>query len=169
MLSRLPWTPAPEVKPLPKPKRRMNHDRRRHFVELVSRIAKTAKDDGKAATLLNFEGPFRHGLRVRFIGEGWNWSEADDLASSIIATAFTRIGAQRPKWEEGQPEYSQQGAGALIERTRCVRCHTPLEGQQRKFCSALCSASHNQADIRRREADETRAYDLIANPTGRRA
>jgi hypothetical protein len=125
---------------------------------------RAAKDEGKAASLLNFEGPCRHALRSRLCLEGWKWADADAVANDIVQTALIRVGAERPSWEEGQPEYSQTGAGALIERTFCVRCHAPLEGHQRKFCSSLCNAAHSKATAKRRNADESRAYDLIANP-----
>ncbi len=147
-----------------KKNRRLNPDRRKHFVSLTARIMRAAKDEGKAATLLNFEGPCRHALRSRFCLEGWKWRDADTTANDIVQAALIRVGAERPDWEEGQPEYSQTGAGALIERTLCVRCHTPLEGHQRKYCSVLCKNVHGNLIRRRRDADETRAYDLISNP-----
>ena len=125
---------------------------------------RAAKDEGKAATLLNFEAPCRHALRSRLCLEGWRWADADAAANGVVQEALIRVGAERPNWEEGQPEYSQTGAGALIERTLCVRCQTPLEGNQRKYCSNLCNSVHNSMIRKRRNADETRAYDLIANP-----
>lgn len=168
MLSRLPWTPAPESKQASPRKRSMNRDRRRHFVEKIAAFMKAARDNGDAPTLLNFEGPFRHGLRVRLIGDGWRWQEADDMAADIVATALTRIGAARPTWEEGQPEYSQNGAGALIERTRCVRCHRGLPEQHTKYCSDICAGADFQIHRRIRLAKEVKAYDLIVNPGGHR-
>jgi hypothetical protein len=88
------------------------------------------------------EGPVRHGIRSSLCLQGWSWSEADATASEIVTAALNIVGAVRPSWPEGQPEWAQQGAGALIERTRCVHCHKPLEGIQRKFCSGLCCGAH---------------------------
>lgn len=127
-----------------KPKlRRLNKDRRQHFVETIACLMKAAKESGAAATPLNFEGPCRHGLRTRLTLEGWRWQDADAVAAEIVATALNRMGAERPTWAEGQPEWAHIGAGALIERTRCVRCHSPLEGIQRKFCSEMCANAHH--------------------------
>jgi hypothetical protein len=161
MLARVPWTPTLKAEAKPRP-RQLNRDKRRHLVETVARLMKTAKESGAAATLLNFEGPCRHGLRSRLTLEGWGWQDADDMAADIVATALRQIGAQRPTWAEGQPEWAQQGAGALIERTRCIRCHSPLPEGHFKFCCELCASAHQVAIGRMRDADERKAYDIAA-------
>lgn len=81
-------------------------------------------------------------------------------AASIVAEAMLRIGAKRPTYQEGQPEYSHEGAGAMIERTRCVRCHSPLPEGHTKFCGDLCCSAHHLRTTRRMEATQGRAYDL---------
>src|SRR5690606_914919 len=134
MLARVPWTPTLKAEAKPRP-RQLNRDKRRHLIDTVARLMKAAKESGAAATLLNFEGPCRHGLRSRLCLEGWPWQDADAMAADIVATAMRQIGAQRPTWAEGQPEWSQQGAGALIERTRCAHCGSPLPDENRKYCS----------------------------------
>ena len=160
MLSRLPWTPAPEK---PKPKvRRFNRDRRRHLVERVAKIMREARDTGEAATLMSLEAPIRHGLRSKLCLAGWGWQEADDIARDIVDGALRHVGARRPTWAEGQPEWGQQGAGALIERTRCVRCHVRLPEGHTKFCSDLCASAHHMRIARRQQATEARAYDFAA-------
>lgn len=161
MLARTPWTPKPE----PKAKlRRINKDRRRHLVETVAAILKRGEP-----TVFAFEAACRHGLRSRLCLQGWKWAEADALAAEIVATALNRIGARRPTWEEGQPEFAQNGAGALIERTRCIRCHKPLPENHRKFCGHTCATAHFMMQDRRQKASEDEVYDLVVNPGNRAA
>jgi len=148
-------------KPAQTKARKLNRDKRRHLVDKCAAFMREGKANGRVPTLLNYEAPMRHGLRVRLILEGWGWTDADAAAADIVKTALNQVGAQRPTWEEGQPEYSQQGAGALIERTRCVRCHKPLEGIQRKFCSDLCGlAHHSRLNAITSQADGA-AYDYV--------
>lgn len=159
MLARVPWSPAPETKKATARPRRINKDRRRHLVETVATILKSGESSPFA-----FEASCRHGLRSRLCLAGWGWQDADALAADIVAEALRRIGARRPTWEEGQPDYVQNGGGALIERTRCVRCHTPLPEGHFKFCSRLCGQSHREILIRRQTLSEDRVIDTIVNP-----
>lgn len=156
MLSRLPWTPAPEAKPIPKPRpRALNRERRRHLVSTVAEILK-----GGDPTPFAFEASCRHGIRSRLCLDGWKWAEADGTAGEIVAEALRLIGARRPPWAEGQPEWTQNGAGALIERTRCINCHGPLPADHTKFCGQLCASAHHARWNRRKEASEDAAYAL---------
>src|SRR5690606_7695490 len=93
----------------------------KHLVESVVTILKSADP-----TPFAFEASCRHGLRSRLTLEGWNWKDADDTAADIVATALRQIGAKRPTWAEGQPDWAQNGSGTMIERTRCIRCRGPL-------------------------------------------
>ena len=70
----------------------------------------------------------------------WGWSSADLMAAELMAEVFRRVGAERPDWYEGQPEWTIK-AGTLIARTRCVRCHGPLPEGHFKFCSRICNVS----------------------------
>ena len=159
MLARVPWTP---LKAQAKP-RQLNRDKRKHLIDTVANLMKAAKESGAAATLMNFEGPCRHGLRSRLCLEGWNWRDADAMAAEIVAAAMRQIGAQRPSWAEGQQEWVQNGSGAMIERTRCVRCHGPLPDMHTKFCSDTCAGAHHMALASIKQAEEARAYDMIVN------
>ena len=153
MLVRLPWTAPVKA---PEQPRRLNKDRRRHLVNLIAAILKAGDP-----TPFAFEATCRNGLRTRFCLAGWDWAKADSVATDIVLRALMQIGAQRPTWDEGQPEYSQQGAGALIERTRCIRCHSRLEGIQRKFCSDLCGAAHYKHVASISKAETEWAYDKV--------
>lgn len=159
MLARVPWSPPLKAKSRP---RQLNRDRRKHLVETVANLMKAAKESGAAATLMNFEGPCRHGLRSRLCLEGWNWRDADAMAAEIVAAAMRQIGAQRPSWDEGQQEWVQNGSGAMIERTRCINCHTPLSGEQTKFCCPNCASSFNARLRRRHAAMDAAAYDYAS-------
>lgn len=160
MLARVPWTPKVS-KARPRP-RELNRNKRRHLVDTVAGLMKAAKEAGATATLLNFEAPCRHGIRCRLTLQGWRWQDADTAAADVVSAALRQIGAKRPTWAEGQPEWSQNGAGAMIERTRCIRCHGRLPEMHRKFCGELCASSHQMALGRIRDADERKAYDLAA-------
>lgn len=158
MLSRLPWTPAPEAATKPK-LRRINKDRRKHLMEKVAAILKAGDP-----TPFAFEATCRHALRSRLCLAGWGWADADAVANDIVQVALLRIGAKRPSWAEGQPEYAQNGAGAQIERTRCIRCRSKLPEGHHKFCSDLCAGAHHSHLDRIRGAEEVVAYDRIVNP-----
>lgn len=153
------WNPSTCNPSKPALPRKINRDRRRHLVDTVARIMREARDAGHVPTLLNLEAPMRHGLRSRLCLQGWRWADADAVAADIVAEAMKRNGAKRPTWLEGQPEWAQQGAGALIERTRCIRCHSPLPEGHTKFCSKLCVCAHHLRTTRLAAATEERAYD----------
>lgn len=103
------------------------------------------------------EAPFRHGLRAGLCLTGWRWAAADLVAADIVRTALEAVKAKRPSWEEGQSEFVTYG-GALIERTRCVRCGKPLPEERRKYCSDLCAAADFMAMARLHHEDDVRAY-----------
>jgi hypothetical protein len=159
MLSRLPWTPAPETAAKPKPKlRRINRDRHRHLVETVANILRHG-DPTKFA----LEAYSRHALRSGLCLKGWGWQEADAIAAEIVAAALNRIGARRPTWMEGQPEWTQDGV-IVFERTRCIQCGWKLPEGHRKFCGPLCHAAFHAARSRDddRMAANARIYAYYA-------
>lgn len=123
--------------------------------------------DCGAPSKFAFEAICRHAIRATLCLRGWGWSDADAVAAQIVAAALNQIGARRPTWKEGQPEWTQDGF-APIERTRCIRCRSLLEGAQTKYCSDLCASSHLQAINRVQRAMEDQAYDLVVSPGGAR-
>lgn len=190
MLSRLLWTPKPDSGPPPlepwrkrlrnslavweakqpapksagQPVRKINKDRRRHLVDKVAAILKAHNEP----TLFSLAATCRHAIRGRLCLDGCGWSEADAIAGDIVLAALNRCGARLPSWSEGQPEYAQNGAGAMILRTRCVRCRRSLPETSRKFCSDLCANAHFQVQYRVQHAAETAAYDMVVNPGSKR-
>lgn len=129
------------------------------IVTALARIVRLTFETGDTASVFGLEGPLRAALRSDFCLQGWGWLSADLMARDLLAEVFTRIGAERPDWYEGQPEWAIK-AGTLIERTRCVRCHKPLPDGNRKFCSRLCNTSHAHLMMLKRNAGEDQAVRL---------
>ncbi len=159
MLARVPW-----VKPLkiakPKPKK-ITRDRRRHLVNTVADVLKTGEP-----TRFALEASCRSGLRAGFCLEGWNWQEADATAAEIVAAALHMIGAKRPTWQQGQPEWTQHGVVAE-ERTTCIRCKGELPEGHYKYCGNLCAQAAKQARMRERRKDELLAYQRARYAAGK--
>lgn len=91
-----------------------------------------------------YEASCRHGLRAGLCLQGEAWSAADKFAGEVVMEALRRIGARRPTWQEGQPEWAQDGY-APIERYYCERCGNPIPGDKEtlnahavKYCSTFC-------------------------------
>lgn len=101
-----------------------------------------------------YEGAVRHGLRAGFCLEGLPWAKADARAAVIVEEALRRIGAERPTWQQGQPEWTQEGY-APVERYFCAWCGSRMpearnrNGVAKKYCSQLCgmAASHRKARV----------------------
>lgn len=182
MLARVPWTPKDDTEIIPlepwrkrlrvalgqweahqerqrktaKPKsRRINADRRKHLVNLIAEILKQGEP-----TRFSHEAPCRHALRSKLCLQGWGWQEADTMAKEIVDAALNRVGARRPSWKEGQPEWTQDGF-APIERTRCVNCGGRLPEENLKFCSRICTTTFHGRLAARRTADEEHIHELI--------
>src|SRR5690606_16914077 len=79
----------------------------------------------------------RHEMRSGLCLRGWPWADADAAAAEIVAAALNMVGARRPTWQQGQPEYVQFGV-VLEERTRCVVCGWKLPEGHRLYCSPTC-------------------------------
>lgn len=124
-------------------KRKADQVYRRKLIDQTAAILRRGEPTDFA-----FEGFMRHGLRSGLCLRGWSWSDADDTAADIVRSALAQIGAKRPTYQQGQPEWAQDGV-ILIERERCVRCGWQLSEHQRKFCSRLCHNAH-YADLHRR-------------------
>lgn len=137
VLARLPWTPT--LKPPSKPKpRKLNRDRQRHLVESTAFILRLGEP-----TYFAFEGACRHDLRSRLCLEGWAWQDADTAAAEIVSSALNRIGATRPSWIQGQPEYAH-AAAERQEHVRCRNCGGGMPPENAIFCSSQCRISHKR-------------------------
>jgi hypothetical protein len=125
----------------------------------LARVIRLAFEAGATASLWGLEGPLRAGIRSDLCLQGWRWKDADALAQDVLADAFRRVGAVRPSWNEGQPEWTIE-AGTLIERTRCARCHKPLPEGHYKFCGSTCKRNHHSQLARKRNANEDAAVHM---------
>src|SRR5690606_13725697 len=137
MLARVPWTPA--LKHSPKAKRRkLTRDRQRHLVESAAFILRLGEP-----TYFAFEGACRHEFRAKLCLEGWGWQEADDAIAEVMTRALNQIGAKRPTWLQGQPEYSHRQAERQ-EHVRCRNCGGGMPPENVVFCSSQCRIAHKR-------------------------
>ncbi|UFS65168.1 hypothetical protein LO749_00945 [Paracoccus denitrificans] len=132
------------------------------MVKDLAALVRLAFEAGETASIFGLEGPLRAGLRADFCLQGWGWTSADLMARDLMAEVFNSVGAARPDWYEGQPEWTIE-AGTLIERTRCVRCHETLPEGHYKFCSRLCNTSHANWMARMRQASEDQAVHMAVH------
>lgn len=127
-------------------------DKRTHRVSLVMDMLADWR-----LSPFEHEGSSRAGIRSALCLEGHGWDRADVTAADVVAEALRRMGARRPSWDQGQPEYT-------IGRDACIRCRGPIPPElsvgerSRGFCSAECArATMGQRRLRvMREA--TAAY-----------
>jgi len=90
---------------------------------------------GWRLTPFEHEGPTRAGMRSGFVREGFLWPIADLESEALIGEALQVMGANRPTWYQGQPEYS-------YGREYCATCRGPLDAEaiarHDRFCSTEC-------------------------------
>lgn len=130
---------------------RLNQARRNHLIDRTAKILRTGE-----ASKFEFEASCRHGLRSSLCLQGWTWADADLIAAEIVAAALNRIGAERPTWKEGQPEWTQDGV-LRVERENCIRCRGPLPEGHYKYCSSMCGSADRSDIARRTDADAENA------------
>lgn len=133
--------------------RKLKREHRRRLIDGVAEILKQGEP-----TKFAFEAFCRHDLRSGLCLAGWPWADADTAAADVVQAALRLIGAYRPSWQQGQPEYVQFGV-SFIERTRCVTCHGKLPEGHRLYCSSTCFESKR---IERRQRFHN-AYDWAVN------
>ena len=136
-----------------------NRRRKSTIVSEVAGVIRQAFIEGEIASLWGLEGTLRASLRADLCLRGWRWEIADQTAKDIVAGAHTVIGAKRPSWYEGQPDYAVS-EGLLIERTRCANCHKALPEDRKKFCSHLCYDAHHHRLSRRRAVTDGKGAEL---------
>lgn len=94
------------------------------------------------------EGSTRASVRSGLCLKGYGWEVADMAAADLVSVALTRLGAKRPTWLEGQPEFTDSGRDqdareAMLARSiECARCGSifaPLNNRPAKYCSAECA------------------------------
>lgn len=134
--------------------RKLPKHRRDAIRDKVAAILKTCEPTAFAG-----EGPCRAGIRASLCMAGWRWADADFAAVEIVLSALNLIGARRPTWQQGQPEWTQDGA-LPIERTNCIRCRKPLPEGHYKFCGKVCSDAAYKARAEVVASEDRRARAL---------
>ncbi len=87
--------------------------------------------------------PFEHeasvwtGIRQSLCLKGHGWTRSDFEAWAIVDEALRILGAARPTWVQGQPEY-------VVPRENCRTCGGDLDFYRRRalFCSSECAKVH---------------------------
>ncbi|SKA28510.1 hypothetical protein [Consotaella salsifontis] len=141
-------TPILSIRVQPAPPRRLNKDRRRALIDKLTEIMQAAEPTPFAA-----EGPCRTGVRQSLCLQGWQWAYADAAAIDVVSAALSIVGAKRPNWYEGQPEWTQPGALPIL-RERCARCGKPLPEENRLWCSDVCAHAAKMDRQRQRWGEE---------------
>ena len=107
--------------------------------ERVKRVANILRRGEPTSFAL--QGATTAALRSALCLKGWPYALAHDEADKTVKAALDMIGAKRPAWHQGQPDYVHP---ELIERVRCARCRRPLPEDRRLWCSDTCAqAAHN--------------------------
>lgn len=93
------------------------------------------------STPFEHEGSARAGIRASLCLQGHDWQIADNEAAALVDEALRLLGAKRPSWLEGQPQYT-------IPVENCQNCGGPLDADDmanhRRFCSLECTAAAKQ-------------------------
>lgn len=145
---------AAKAKPL-----RINKAKSRRLINIVAAILREGEP-----TKFAMEAACRHGLRSALCLKGIKWAQADAIAADIVAAALRQIGAVRPTWQQGQPEWAQDGHNP-IERERCRQCNGKLPDDdyrdRRVFCSSTCRTNWHMAVYRRATIADDVAREFI--------
>jgi hypothetical protein len=131
---------------------KLNKEYRRALTDLAAGVLRLGEP-----TVFAFEATCRHGLRSNLCLQSWPWIVADATADAVVQKALHRLGAKRPRWIQGQREYTSEGV-TKIERTNCIQCGNRLPENHFKFCSKKCAGAYRNEtlDEERREADRAR-------------
>jgi hypothetical protein len=99
--------------------------------EAVAEVERTLKE--WRLTPFENEAACVHGLRSAFCEGGHRWERSQAEALAFVGAALKHMGAVRPTWEQGQPDYTEP-------RENCSWCRRPLdEGRLRsRVCSPHC-------------------------------
>jgi hypothetical protein len=112
------------------------------------------------------EAETRHAIRSSFCLGGHNWSASDEEAERITSQALAAMGAQRPGWDEGQPNFA-------TSEDYCQWCNGPRDlGTPGKYCCRECAgAAIAYRDFKHRSGSDRaysealRAFQRFSTPT----
>lgn len=140
----------------PVPVRKLSRGRR-----IAIRDTLVAMMHAAEPTQFAVEGPCRAGIRASLCLQGWTWGQADAEAALIVLSALATAGARRPTWQQGQPEYCQDGHVPQA-RERCVRCAKPLPEGNYRFCGSVCAQAAKVDRNRKRDREALLAQERAA-------
>lgn len=93
------------------------------------------------STPFEHEAAVRAGIRASLCLQKHPWQVADNEAAALVEEALHLLGAKRPTWLQGQPQYT-------IPVESCQNCGGPLDADDtanhRRFCSPECTAAAKQ-------------------------
>lgn len=115
--------------------------RRMAIIDAIAEIARSDWRAGITETLLNHEGTMIAALRAEMCREGIDWRAAHEAATELVDMGLCKAGAKRPRWKEGQPEWTDGGV-IRHQRIRCANCDGLLDPENRIFCSKTCFDAH---------------------------
>ena len=115
-------------------------------------------------TIFRYEASLQWIVRSCLCLEGWLWENADQAAKDVVAAALTLVGAERPPWEEGQPDWAD-AESSFVERTRCIRCGWQLPEGHRKFCGQPCAKADKNYRHKLMQDAEHLAIRYLCGPT----
>lgn len=116
--------------------------------------------DGVIPTVFAYEGMITASLRSGLCLQGWAFRDADEAARNVMQEALRTMGAARPRWLEGQREWTDAG---VIRETRlhCANCGGPLEEGQKTWCSRTCYNAQLMRQKYQNDLDASRAAQRI--------
>ncbi|MFG1465949.1 hypothetical protein V5F77_24020 [Xanthobacter sp. DSM 24535] len=131
------------LRPKEKLRRKLKPGLRNRMIDILVPILRRAEP-----TAFAIEGVMRSNIRSRLCLKGWGWRDADNASEDVLEAALNRIGAVRPAWKQGQPEWTQDGV-VHVPRTRCVNCGKTLPEENYKYCGPICAKSSIDYNYRR--------------------
>ena len=165
LADRIRINPKRRLKPIPKV------PRRKQVVATIAAVMWEDWRDGITPTLFSWEGMIFASLRSGLCLNGWAWRDANDAAQDVMQEVFRTMGATRPRWLEGQREWTDGGV-IRENRLHCANCGGPLEDGQKTWCSRTCYNAQHARLRYREDMDAGRAAQRLRkypNPPNRAA
>jgi hypothetical protein len=153
----IPARPAPwhlEARMSDRRKRRGDKAARRERVRQIADVLRDAEP-----TPFAMQAACTHAIRAKLCLEGWPFDVAHEEADKLVKAALDLVGAKRPSWEMGQPDYAHPD---LRTRTRCAWCARPLPEGHRLWCSTTCGDAARHAHYRRDKDTEAETARRVA-------
>lgn len=138
-------------------RRRLRFKDEATLIRSIVIVLREAREDGRATTHFTYEGMLTAMLRAELCLRSVPWAVANDAARNVVGEALRALGAKRPSWQEGQPEWTD---GGVIRDTRvtCANCQRPLPEERKVYCSKLCGDAMLARRYWQDQSEEKRVY-----------